>query len=91
MPLSNSPPPHTITSQLCPASPMHAPCVPEGNVYLLGAAGHQALLQPEGLLLGARLGVVVPHQAPLDLEMTGWVGSGLGMGAGPCPSLFHPA
>lgn len=53
------------------ACPTHAPCVPEGNVYLLGAAGHQALLQPEGLLLGTRLGVVVPHQAPLDLEMTG--------------------
>lgn len=48
---------------------LHAPCSWEGNVYLLGAAGHQALLQPEGLLLRAGLGVVVPHQAPLDLEI----------------------
>lgn len=70
---------------------MHAPRVPEGNVYLLGAAGHQALLQPEGLLLRACLGVVVPHQAPLDLETMGWEGSGPGIWAGPCPFLFHPA
>lgn len=70
---------------------MRAPHVPEGNVYLLGAAGHQALLQPEGLLLGACLGVVVPHQAPLDLEMMGWEGSGPGTCAGPHPLLFGPA
>lgn len=45
---------------------------------MLGAAGHQALLQPEGLLLGARLRVVIPHQAPLDLEiMTGMWAQGL--------------
>lgn len=68
MPLSCCLAPCPITP--VPCMPMPAPCVPEGNVYLLGAAGHQALLQPEGLLLGTRLGVVVPHQAPLDLEMT---------------------
>lgn len=58
---------------------LHAPCSWEGNVYLLGAAGHQALLQPEGLLLGACLGVVVSHQAPLDLEMMEREGSGMRM------------
>ena len=77
----------SITSALCPACPTCAPCVSEGNVYLLGAAGHQALLQPESLFLRARLRMVVPHQAPLDLEMMmgGW-GEGQGMWAGPCPS-----
>lgn len=69
---------------------MHALCVLEGNVYLLGAAGHQALLQPECLLLGAGLGMVVPHQAPLDLEMTEQAGSRLGMWAALCPLLSHP-
>lgn len=78
----------SIPPHLSPACRARAPCVPEGNVYLLGAAGHQALLQPEGLLLRARLGVVVPHQAPLDLETTGWEGSGSGMWAGPCRLLF---
>jgi hypothetical protein len=68
-------------SHLHPACPTRAPSVPKGNVYLLGAAGHQALLQPESLLLGACLGVVVPHQAPLDLEMTEWVRSELEMWA----------
>lgn len=85
---------------------LHAPCSWEGDVYLLGAAGHQALLQPEGLLLRARLGVVVSHQAPLDLEMMEWKGSGLRMWAAaslppccltllkkkcdPSPSATHP-
>lgn len=79
-----------VTSHLCLACPMHAPYVPKGNVYLLGAAGHQALLQPEGLLLGARLGVVVPHQAPLDLEIMGWVGSGSADVSWPLPLAIPP-
>lgn len=71
---------------------LYAPRAPEGNVYLLCAAGHQALLQPEGLLLGARLGVVVPHQAPLDLKMTDGVsGRGPGGLGWPLPFLSRPA
>lgn len=72
---------------------LHAPCSWEGNVYLLGAAGHQALLQPEGLLLGACLGVVVSHQAPLDLEAMEGEGSVLRLwtASGPPPPPPLPA
>lgn len=35
--------------------------------YLLRGAGHQALVQPQGLFLGEALRLVVPGQSALDL------------------------
>lgn len=35
--------------------------------YLLSGAGHQALVQPQGLLLREALRLVVPGQSALDL------------------------
>lgn len=39
--------------------------------YLLCGTRDQALVQPLGLLLREALGLVVPHQSPLDLDMRG--------------------
>lgn len=36
--------------------------------HLLGRAGDQALMQPESLLLGETLSLVVPKQSTLDLS-----------------------
>lgn len=37
------------------------------HTHLLGRAGHQALVQPQGLFLREALGLVVPRQGALDL------------------------
>lgn len=52
------------------------PLLPGRGRYLLGGAGHQALVQPQSLPLREALRLIVPHQEALDL--CGRRGGGVG-------------